>query len=53
MSDTIVLEAESTTFALLACGRIDPEQAIADGAIRWSGDDEIGARAARNLRYTM
>ena len=49
----VSLTADSTTFALLACGRIDPEQAIDEGAITWAGDDEIGARAARNLRFTM
>jgi hypothetical protein len=38
---------------LLACGRIDPEAAIASGKIRWTGDDEIGGRAARNLRFTI
>ena len=49
----VSLTTDSTTFALLACGRIDPEQAIADRAITWAGDEEIGARAARNLRFTM
>jgi hypothetical protein len=38
---------------LLACGRIDPEAEIAAGTISWSGDDEWGAQAARNLRFTM
>ena len=36
-----------------ACGRIDPEIPIANGEISWSGDEELGARAARNLRFTM
>ncbi|WP_415794377.1 SCP2 sterol-binding domain-containing protein, partial [Mycolicibacterium frederiksbergense] len=45
--------AESTTFIQLACGRIDPQQAIDSGAIRWNGDAELGERAARNLRFTM
>ncbi|MEY2974788.1 MAG: hypothetical protein RIR49_1208 [Actinomycetota bacterium] len=49
----VTLTSDSTTFALLACGRIDPEQAIDGGLISWSGDDEIGSRAARNLRFTM
>jgi len=44
---------DSLTFMLLACGRIDPEAAVADGRITWSGDDDLGARAARNLRFTM
>lgn len=45
--------ADSTTFIQLACGRIDPQQAIDSGAIRWNGDAELGERAARNLRFTM
>jgi len=49
----VVVTADSTTFALLACGRIDPQGAIDDGAISWSGDDEWGETAARNLRFTM
>ncbi len=49
----VVLTADSTTFALLACGRIDPDEAIASGAIAWSGDDEWGAKAARSLAFTM
>ncbi|MGZ8752956.1 MAG: maleylpyruvate isomerase family mycothiol-dependent enzyme [Acidimicrobiia bacterium] len=49
----VTVTTDSLTFMLLACGRIDPEAAIADGRIAWSGDDAIGARAARNLRFTM
>ena len=49
----VTLTADSLTFMLLACGRIDPEQAIADGRITWSGDAELGGLAARNLRFTM
>ena len=50
--DTTVT-TDSLTFMLLACGRIDPEEPIADGRVKWIGDDDIGARAARNLRFTM
>ena len=49
----VTVTSDLLTFMLLACGRIDPEQAIADGRITWSGDQELGARAARNLRFTM
>jgi uncharacterized protein (TIGR03083 family) len=45
--------ADFLTFMLLACGRIDPEEAIAAGRISWTGDDGIGGRAARNLRFTI
>lgn len=49
----VTLTADTLTFMLLACGRIDPEAAIAAGSVRWTGDDELGGRAARNLAFTM
>ena len=49
----VTLSADSTTFALLACGRIDPQGAIDAGRVTWSGLDEWGDRAARNLAFTM
>lgn len=49
----VVLAADSTTFIMLACGRIDPQAKIDEGAIRWSGDAEWGERAARNLAFTI
>lgn len=49
----VTLRADSTTFALLACGRIDPQGPIDDGRVGWSGSDEWGDRAARNLAFTM
>ncbi|MDP7068276.1 MAG: maleylpyruvate isomerase N-terminal domain-containing protein [Acidimicrobiales bacterium] len=50
---TVILHCDSMAFMNQACGRIDPEIPIAEGAITWSGDDELGAHAARNLRFTM
>lgn len=50
---TVTVSADTLTFMQLACGRIDPEQAIAAGRISWTGDAEWGARAARNLAFTM
>lgn len=49
----VTLRTDSTTFALLACGRIDPQGAIDDGRVTWDGDPEWGERAARNLAFTM
>lgn len=49
----VVLNANSTAFALLACGRIDPQGPIDDGRVTWSGDAELGEKAARSLRFTM
>jgi uncharacterized protein (TIGR03083 family) len=47
------LSSDFLTFMLLACGRIDPEDPIADGRVTWTGDGDIGGRAARNLRFTI
>jgi len=52
-SADVTLRTDSTTFALLACGRIDPQGPIDDGRIVWDGDVEWGERAARNLAFTM
>ncbi|HXW47117.1 MAG TPA: maleylpyruvate isomerase family mycothiol-dependent enzyme [Streptosporangiaceae bacterium] len=41
------------TFMQLACGRIDPQEQIDAGKITWTGNDELGDRAARNLRFTI
>ncbi|GAB3217142.1 maleylpyruvate isomerase family mycothiol-dependent enzyme [Mycolicibacterium hippocampi] len=49
----VTVTTDSTTFIQLACGRIDPQAQIDSGAISWTGDDELGDRAARNLRFTM
>jgi uncharacterized protein (TIGR03083 family) len=49
----VTLSTDSTTFIQLACGRIDPQAQIDCGAVTWKGDDELGDRAARNLRFTM
>lgn len=50
---TVVLRTDSSTFALLACGRIDPQRPIDDGLITWTGDATWGETAARNLAFTM
>ena len=49
----VEVSTDSTTFVQLACGRIDPQGPIDAGTITWTGDSELGERAARNLRYTM
>jgi uncharacterized protein (TIGR03083 family) len=49
----VTLRTDSTTFALLACGRIDPQEPIDDRRVTWEGDAEWGERAARNLAFTM
>ncbi|MEM9522255.1 MAG: maleylpyruvate isomerase family mycothiol-dependent enzyme [Actinomycetota bacterium] len=52
-SPDVVLTADTETFVMLACGRLDPQQRIDDGRISWTGDDAWGDKAARNLRFTM
>ena len=52
-SPDVTVTTDSLTFMLLACGRTDPEGPIADGRIKWTGDDVVGAHAARNLAFTM
>ena len=52
-SPDATLRMDSLTFMLLACGRIDPATAIADGRVTWSGDAELGAHAATHLAFTM
>jgi len=49
----VELSTDSLTFMQLACGRIDPQERIGAGLVSWTGDAELGDRAARNLRYTM
>ena len=49
---SVELSTDSLTFVQLACGRIDPGETIAAGRVTWTGDDEWGGRAARNLRFT-
>ncbi len=49
----VVLRTDSVTFALLACGRIDPQGPIDDGRMTWTGDAVLGEIAARNLAFTM
>lgn len=52
-SPDVEVHADVETLILLAAGRIDPQEQIDAGAIRWTGDEEWGERTARNLAYTM
>jgi uncharacterized protein (TIGR03083 family) len=47
------LTTDTVTFIQLAGGRIDPQEQIDRGAVYWTGDGELGDRAARNLRFTI
>ncbi|MBF82799.1 MAG: hypothetical protein CL522_05330 [Actinobacteria bacterium] len=52
-SPSVELVADSTSFIMLACGRVNPQEEIDAGRISWLGDEEWGEKAARNLRFTM
>lgn len=49
----VEVSTDTLTFIQLACGRIDPQLPIDAGIISWTGNGELGDRAARNLRFTM
>jgi uncharacterized protein (TIGR03083 family) len=49
----VELSTDSVTFVQLASGRIDPQAQIDAGKVRWTGNQELGDRAARNLRFTI
>jgi uncharacterized protein (TIGR03083 family) len=49
----VVLTTDTVTFIQLACGRLDPQVPIDSGVVSWTGNSELGDRAARNLRFTM
>jgi uncharacterized protein (TIGR03083 family) len=50
---TVELTTDSTTFIQLAAGRIHPQTQIDSGRVTWTGNSELGDRAARNLRFTI
>ena len=49
----VELTTDTVTFIQLACGRIDPQTQIDQGKVTWTGDNDLGDRAAKNLRFTM
>jgi len=49
----VELTTDTVTFVQLAAGRIDPQAQIDAGKVTWTGDDELGGLAARNLRFTI
>jgi uncharacterized protein (TIGR03083 family) len=50
---TVELTTDTVTFIQLAAGRIEPQAQIDAGRVTWTGDHELGDRAARNLRFTI
>jgi uncharacterized protein (TIGR03083 family) len=49
----VELTTDTVTFIQLAAGRIDPQRQIDAGLVTWTGNTELGDRAARNLRFTI
>jgi putative sterol carrier protein len=44
-----LLTMSSETYERLACGRVDPEQAVVTGAVTIEGDVDLGAAVVREL----
>jgi len=49
----VELTTDTVTFVQLAAGRIDPQRQIDAGLVTWTGDPQLGDRAARNLNFTI
>jgi hypothetical protein len=49
----VELTTDTVTFIQLAAGRIDPQRQIDAGLVAWTGNAQLGERAARNLRFTI
>ena len=49
----VELTTDSVTFVQLAAGRIDPQLQIDSGRVTWTGNQELGDRAARSLAFTV
>jgi uncharacterized protein (TIGR03083 family) len=49
----VELTTDTVTFVQLAAGRIDPQDQIDAGRVTWTGNAELGDRAARNLAFTI
>jgi uncharacterized protein (TIGR03083 family) len=49
----VELTTDTVTFIQLAAGRIDPQRQIDAGLVTWTGNAQLGDRAARNLRFTI
>lgn len=46
---TAAIYLDSTTYAELAAGRTDPEAAITEGRVTWTGDDALARKIATSL----
>lgn len=49
----VELTTDTVTFIQLAAGRIEPQRQIDAGRVTWTGNPQLGDRAARNLNFTM
>lgn len=48
---TVRLSMDTETFVRLGCGRIEPDAAIADGAVRIGGDTALGRRVVESMNF--
>ena len=49
----VELTTDTVTFIQLAAGPIDPQRQINAGLVTWTGNSQLGDRAARNLRFAI
>jgi uncharacterized protein (TIGR03083 family) len=48
---TARITTDGETFARLACGRLDPTDALAGGTVRVDGDEALGRRVVESLNF--
>jgi hypothetical protein len=48
---TVTVRLASDAYARLACGRLDPDEAIAANAVAIEGDVDLGGTLVRQLNY--
>ena len=48
---TVAVRLASDAYARLACGRLDPDEALVTGAVAIDGDIELGGTLVRQLNY--
>jgi len=48
---TVALSLDSEVYARLACGRLDPDEALVTGVVAIEGDTDLGGAVVRQLNY--
>ena len=50
---TAEVTVDFLTFMLLCCGRIDPNEPLADGRVQVAGDEDLARKVATSLAFTI